>query len=88
MKVDREFFSVGMINLLESLKILFMVPAIKTKGVKKAVNGPMLVSLLQIKFSDTGVGNGATNRVLNHMHSQGQKDPLIFQEKYPKNQAR
>ena len=37
MKVDREFFSVGMINLLESLKILFMVPAIKTKGVKKAV---------------------------------------------------
>ena len=37
MKVDREFFSVGMINLLESLKILFMVSAIKTRSVKKAV---------------------------------------------------
>ena len=36
MKVDREFFSVGMINLLA--KILFMVPAI-TKGVSSQARG-------------------------------------------------
>ena len=37
LRIDWEFFSVGIIDLLESEKISFMVPAIKTPGVKKAV---------------------------------------------------
>ncbi len=37
LKIDREFFSVDIINMLEREGIPFMVPAIKTKGVKKAV---------------------------------------------------
>lgn len=36
-KLDREFFSVDIIDLLESEGIPFMIPAVKTKGVKEAV---------------------------------------------------
>ncbi len=37
LKIDREFFSVDIMDMLEREGIQFMVPAIKTKGVKKAV---------------------------------------------------
>lgn len=37
LKVDREFFSVDVINMLKDKKVSFMVPARKTKGIKKAV---------------------------------------------------
>ena len=37
LKIDREFFSVDIMDMLEREGIPFMVPAIKTKGVKKAV---------------------------------------------------
>ena len=36
--VDREFFSTGVIGALRSKNIQFLMPATKTKGIKKATN--------------------------------------------------
>ena len=36
--VDREFFSAGVIDVLKSKNIQFLMPATQTKGVKKAID--------------------------------------------------
>ena len=38
LKMDREFFTVDIMNMLEAAGITFTVPAIKTRGVKRAIN--------------------------------------------------
>ena len=38
LKMDREFFTVDIMNMLDAAGITFMVPAIKTPGVKRAIN--------------------------------------------------
>ena len=38
LKIDREFFTVQIMNMLDAQNIAFTVPAIKTPGVKEAIN--------------------------------------------------
>ena len=38
LKMDREFFAVDIMNMLDETGIAFTIPAIKTQGIKKAIN--------------------------------------------------
>ena len=38
LKMDREFFAVDIMNMLDEAGIAFTIPAIKTQGIKKAIN--------------------------------------------------